>query len=162
MRKSGWYNAASQSTWRNYAKLDSRPALRRANVVEETRIHVDRRHYAQFGHWRDDGDFQRGGCFAAQAAALPGAGAAGGCARSQLARPADVVGRAELRRPARAQPEFQRAGDGGGQLPAGRHRRRGSRAGARDLCVGRFLCCDGRAADCGPRLPARRDEVRRA
>ena len=38
----------------------ARPALRRANVDEEARLHVDRRHHAGAGHRREHGDFQRG------------------------------------------------------------------------------------------------------
>src|SRR6266542_1391829 len=37
----------------------ARPALRRANVIEETWIHVDRRSYAGARHWSEHGDLQR-------------------------------------------------------------------------------------------------------
>src|SRR5215470_18010692 len=38
----------------------ARPALRRANVVEKSRLHDDCRHHAGAGHRREHGDFQRG------------------------------------------------------------------------------------------------------
>src|SRR5262249_61628245 len=36
----------------------ARLALRRANVSQEDRLHVDRSHYAQLGHRREHGDLQ--------------------------------------------------------------------------------------------------------
>src|SRR5262245_4068331 len=37
----------------------TRHSLRRANVIQEPRLHVDRRHHAGAGHWGEHGDFQR-------------------------------------------------------------------------------------------------------
>src|SRR5262245_4244932 len=47
-----------ESLWRNYADTVARPALRRANVVEETRLYIDWRHHARAGHWREYDDLQ--------------------------------------------------------------------------------------------------------
>src|SRR5262245_12405618 len=60
-----------------YADVDSRPALRRANVVEETGLHVDCGADARPGHWREYGDFQRGECVAAAPVAICRIGAVG-------------------------------------------------------------------------------------
>src|SRR6266542_4346977 len=70
-----WY--LTSSSWRNYADTVARPALRRANVDEETRFHADCRDDAQPGHRREHGDLQRRPRGAAQAVALRGTGSTG-------------------------------------------------------------------------------------
>src|SRR5262245_29682310 len=45
---------------RAYANTAARPALRRANVVEETRLHVGCCDHAGARHRREHGDLQRG------------------------------------------------------------------------------------------------------
>src|SRR5262245_21515551 len=51
-----------ESLWRIYANTLARPALRRANVVEEPRVHFDCSAHAQFGHCREHGHLQCGKC----------------------------------------------------------------------------------------------------
>src|SRR5262245_40238075 len=41
-----------------YANIIARSAIRRANVVEEARIHADRHADSGVGHWREYGDCQ--------------------------------------------------------------------------------------------------------
>src|SRR5262249_30713104 len=60
----------TSSSWRNYANTLARPALRRANVTQESRLHVDRRRYAQPGHRREHCDLQCASRRVAQTAAL--------------------------------------------------------------------------------------------
>src|SRR5262245_3230849 len=57
--------------------VHTRPALRRANVIEEPGLHVDSRAHAGAGHRREYGDFQRGRCDAVASVAVPGVGAVG-------------------------------------------------------------------------------------
>src|SRR5262245_21022781 len=65
---------------RNYANILARPALRRANVVEEARLHDYSRNHAWFGHRREYYDVQRHqrNVAAALAVQRPGAARASG------------------------------------------------------------------------------------
>src|SRR5262249_59990367 len=91
------------SLWRRYANTLARSALRRANVGEETGLHIDRRDHAGSRDWREHGDLQRGLCAAITSAALPGTRAAGDACGKSARRPtvADLVS------------EFQRLACGG-------------------------------------------------
>src|SRR5262245_41177196 len=70
---------------RAYANTAARPALRRANVDEEPRLHVGRRHNAGDGDRRDDGDFQRSQCDTAASAAVSAARTPGAILGQQAA-----------------------------------------------------------------------------
>src|SRR5215813_3134588 len=67
----------SEFQWGNYANHMAKPALRRTNVDEEPRLHVDCRRHPQLGHWREHGDFQRDQRALAAALRFSGPGPAG-------------------------------------------------------------------------------------
>src|SRR5215470_11691625 len=72
-------NFVDESQWKDYADIDSRPALRSANVVEETWLHVDRGHHARAGHRREHDNLQRRQRRVAAAIALSESGTTGDC-----------------------------------------------------------------------------------
>src|SRR6266511_272057 len=51
----------TSTSWWNYANTLARSALRRENIVEETRLHFDRRARHRAGHRRRHDDLQRRG-----------------------------------------------------------------------------------------------------
>jgi hypothetical protein len=56
-----WLKEVSREMWslNSIETLIQRSALRRANVTQESRLHVDRRIDAGAGHWREHRNFQR-------------------------------------------------------------------------------------------------------
>src|SRR5436190_20796746 len=66
------------SKWRDYANTLARPALRRAHIVEETRLHFDCRVDVGAGDWREYGDLQCRQCCLVAALALRGYTIGGG------------------------------------------------------------------------------------
>src|SRR5262249_39259817 len=72
-----WHLASS--SLRNYANTLARPALRRANVIEEPWLHGNRGHHARVWYRREHGHLQRRQRRAAQAASLCESGSAGIC-----------------------------------------------------------------------------------
>src|SRR6266542_4501045 len=54
-----WHLTSDIYSWGNYANTVTRPALRRANVVEEARLHCCSRYHARPGHRREHHDVQR-------------------------------------------------------------------------------------------------------
>src|SRR5882672_6014095 len=83
VRNMGWQSRGKNivrksdfTRWRNYANTVARPALRRANVVEEPQLHAGCCSHARAGHRSEHGDFQRRQRRAAEPAALCEAGSA--------------------------------------------------------------------------------------
>src|SRR5215510_1956781 len=64
-------------TRRNYANTLARPALRRANVTQATRLHDNCRHHAGAGDWREHGDLQHRQRTVAESTAVPQCAAPG-------------------------------------------------------------------------------------
>src|SRR5262245_14486810 len=78
---------------RIHANTIARPALRRANVVEETRLYIDCGSHAQPGHRREHGDLQRRPRGAAQTITLRKTGSTGHDLGAQsVARPGEKSG----------------------------------------------------------------------
>src|SRR5262245_4358201 len=67
----------TSSSWRNYADPVAGPALRRANVAEKARLHIDRHAHTRPGHRREHGDLQHHQTDFTASAALPGIRTAG-------------------------------------------------------------------------------------
>src|SRR5262245_1394326 len=65
------------SSWRNDEHILARPALRRARVTENPRLHGHRGCLVGAGHWREYSALQRRGCDAAEKTAGQRAGAVG-------------------------------------------------------------------------------------